>query len=78
MVTFRWRVPNTGSRAECWLGVGNVQGWGDIYSAHQGAVTERTVGNIPTDGRIIFVRLWTFLDGNRMAPRDYTFLAARK
>jgi hypothetical protein len=73
--TFRWNpVPQA---TNYWLDVGNNLGRGDIYGAYQGAATERTVGNLPQDGRMIYVRLWTFINDSRLQPVDYTYHAAR-
>lgn len=69
-VTFTWSA-GTGA-TNYWLDVGNTPGSGDI-SGGATTGTSRTVGNIPRDGRTIYVRLWTFINGAWQAPFDYTF-----
>ena len=72
--TFRWTpVPQA---TNYWLDVGNSLAQGDIYAGYQGVATEQTVGNLPQDGRMIYVRLWTFINDNRLQPVDYTYHAA--
>jgi hypothetical protein len=58
-----------------WLDVGNSLGQGDLYAAGQGTNTSRTVYGLPTDGRTLYVRLWTFVKGRRQQPMDYTYKA---
>jgi hypothetical protein len=50
-------------------------GAGDIYSASQGTNLTVTVNIIPTEGRIIYVRLSSAILGNQVA-NDYAYLAA--
>jgi len=69
-VTFTWAA-GTGA-TNYWLDVGNSAGSGDISGAATTG-TSRTVGNIPRDGRTIYVRLWTFINGAWQTPIDYTF-----
>jgi len=72
-VTFSW---TTGSGvSQYWLYVGNSVGAGDIYSASQGTATSGTVSGLPTDGRALFVRLWSFI-GGAWQFRDYTYTAS--
>jgi hypothetical protein len=69
-VTFVWSA-GTGA-TNYWLDVGNFTGSGDISGAATTA-TSRTVANIPRDGRTIYVRLWTFINGAWQTPIDYTY-----
>jgi hypothetical protein len=71
-VTFTWTA--FGAADAYWLDVGNAAGQGDI-SAGQTAATSRTVSGIPTDGRVIYVRLWTRVSGVWQIPADYTYQA---
>jgi hypothetical protein len=54
--TFCWSL--VGVPADYWLDVGTSQGVGDI-SAGLVTGTCKTVNNIPTGGKTIWVRLWT-------------------
>lgn len=59
--TFTW---NTGTGvSQYWLDIGSAQGGTDIYSVNQGTNLSRTVSVLPTDGRLIFVRLWSLISG---------------
>jgi len=71
-VNFGW---NTGSGvSEYYLYVGNSAGGSDIYNASQGTSLSRTVTGIPTDGRTIYVRLWSNLSSG-WQYNDYTYTA---
>jgi len=73
-VSFAWTAV-TGAAAY-WLDVGTTQGKGDIYAGNVGLVTALTVTGIPTDGSVIYVRLWTLM-GNVWSYNDYTYTALR-
>jgi len=69
---FTW---NTGSGvSDYFLYVGSSVGANDIYGADQGTALSRTVTGIPSDGRIIYVRLWSYLGGG-WQYNDYTYTA---
>jgi serine protease len=71
-VAFTW---STGSGvSQYWLYVGNSAGANDIYAADQGTSLSRTVSGIPTDGRTIYVRLWSSLSSGWQYA-DYTYKA---
>ena len=71
-VTFTW---NAGSGvSDYFLYVGNSAGANDIYGADEGTALSRTVTGIPTDGRSIYVRLWSYLSG-AWQYNDYTYTA---
>ncbi len=72
--TFAWNAGN--GAQDYFLYVGNTAGANDIYGADQGLSLSRTVSGIPTDGRTIFVRIWTMLNGGWQFT-DYTFFASR-
>jgi hypothetical protein len=57
------------------LSLGSSAGASDIYSASQGASTSVTVNNIPTDGRTVYVRLTSTINGSPQT-NDYTYTAA--
>jgi uncharacterized protein YkwD len=73
-VTFRWTDP---TRAESyWLQVGYSVGGGAIYSRQfDGSVNMAYVTGLPTDGRNIYVRLFTYVDG-AWVFKDYVYKAA--
>src|SRR5579871_6290633 len=60
-VTFTWTAGTNIS--QYYLYVGSVAGGNDIYGQSQALNTSVTVNNIPTDGRAIFVRLWSLVTG---------------
>ena len=71
-VTFTW---NAGSGvSDYFLYVGKSAGANDIYAGDQGTALSRTVAGIPTDGRTIYVRLWSSLSGG-WQYNDYTYTA---
>jgi hypothetical protein len=70
--TFQW---NAGSGAtNYWLMVAPFLGGNTIYSQDQGTLTSVSVTGIPTDGRLIYVRLWSYIDG-QWVSNDYTYRA---
>jgi uncharacterized protein YkwD len=72
-VTFAW---SAGSGAqEYFLYVGTSRGRNNLYAASLGMNRQTTVYNLPTDGRTLYVRLWTLLPGG-WAYTDYTYRAA--
>jgi len=71
-VTFAWTSSSAASGY--WLFIGSSLGGADIYNQDQGLNLSKTVNGIPTDGRIIYVRLWTFIGG--WLFNDYTYRAA--
>ncbi len=74
-VTFTWtRSPRA---TQYWLDVGNHFGQGDIYGGWQDLNTSRTISNLPTDGRTIYVRLWTMIGEEKLQPFDYSYRAAK-
>ena len=61
-VTFAWQ----GSEAsQYYLYVGSTPGTANLYNSGQmaGSVLARAVNGLPTDGRIIYVRLWSHVGG---------------
>ncbi|MBA3976446.1 MAG: hypothetical protein C0504_19740 [Candidatus Solibacter sp.] len=70
--TFAWNVGTGVSRF--WLFVGNWLGGDTLYSADQGTNLTATVPGLPTDGRKIYVRLWSLIDGT-WESRDFEFRA---
>ena len=55
-----WRLQS----AAVWLYVGNTIGGNEMLSANEGTVLSTTISGIPTDGRTIYTRLWTYAGGN--------------
>ena len=70
--TFAWT--NVGAAAY-WLYVGNSAGANDLYNQSQGTNTSGTDTGLPTDGRTLHVRLWTWL-GSSWGSNDYQYKAA--
>ena len=70
--TFVWT--NVGA-AQYYLYVGTTSGGKDLYAQSQGTNTSVTVSGLPTDGRTLYVRLWT-LQGTTWSSNDYSYIAA--
>lgn len=59
--TFTW---TPGVRVErFWLFAGTSLGNNNIYGGDQGTNTSATVSNLPVNGQVIYVRLWSYIDG---------------
>jgi hypothetical protein len=76
-VTFTW---SAGSATAYLLAVGDNRvsepGGSNIFSSGQTAGKSITVRNIPTDGRNIYVRLWSLVGGTWYnPPQDYIYTA---
>ena len=59
-----------------WLYIGSSPGQYDIYNAGQGLTTEETVTNLPTDGRSLYVRLWSLLNSGMWDYHDVQYRTA--
>jgi hypothetical protein len=70
-VTFTW---SAGSATAYGLVVGSTAGGTDIYYSTQLKVRSVTVNNIPTDGRTIYVRLYSQVN-NSWVFNSYTYKA---
>jgi len=71
-VTFQW---NTVSNAtNYWLMVGTYLGGNNLFGEDQGTLSSATVSGLPTDGRTLYVRLWSYIDSNWVS-NDYTYKA---
>jgi hypothetical protein len=57
-----------------WLMIGNWQGGDGIFSQTMGTLTAFPVSGLPTDGRSVYVRLWTFSNSGWQSA-DYTYRA---
>ena len=73
--TFTWTTGTGVSRYH--LYVGSAVGGSDIYDAAQGTSTSTTISNIPTDGRRIYVRLYSEINGT-WSFVDYSYVAANQ
>lgn len=71
-VTFYWDAGVGVS--EYYLYVGNSLGAYDIYAATQGLGRSRTLSNLPTDGRWLYVRLWSRIN-DIWQYNDYSYRA---
>ena len=72
-VTFAW---NAGSGvSQYWFYVGTSAGGNDLYGQSQGTNRSATVSGLPTDGRNLYVRLWSLISGTWQF-NDYTYTAA--
>jgi len=58
-----------------WLYVGTTPGNNDLYSQPPGLNLTGTVTGLPTDGRQLYVRLWSLI-GGVWQFNDYTYTAA--
>src|SRR3989338_7181591 len=77
ITSFAW---STGSGVtEYWLGVGtsfnsiSTEPWGDIYAKSTNLDTRVKVSGIPTNGALIYVRLWSKINGSWVS-NDYTYI----
>jgi hypothetical protein len=70
-VTFQWTA---GSATAYGLTVGSSAGGVDIYVSSVLHTTSQTVTNIPTDGRTIYVRLYSQVNGSWVF-NSYTYQA---
>jgi len=71
-VTFQW---TGGSGAtDYWLYVGNTPQSNDVASVGAGATLSATVSGLPRDGRTLYVRLWSQINGTWEAT-DYSYVA---
>ena len=69
---FSWSAGSRVSRYILW--VGSAQGGKDIYEGDQGRTLSATVTGLPTDGRTVYVRLWSYID-DIWHYNDYTYKA---
>lgn len=73
-VSFQWSAGSGVS--QYWLYVSNsAPGASDIYSGTQGSNTSKTLTGLPTDGSIIYVRLWSQIGGS-WEFQDYSYQCA--
>jgi hypothetical protein len=71
-VAFEWTGGTGVSHYYLWIG--NAQGTSDIASQDRGTNLTGTVLGLPTDGRALYVRLWSLV-GPAWQPHDYTYTA---
>jgi hypothetical protein len=72
-VTFTWSPGRLVTTRR--LAIGSFYGAGDYYDADQGTALSRTVTNLPTDGRTLYVRLTQIVNGS-LHLSDYSYIAA--
>jgi hypothetical protein len=73
-VKFTWNA-GTGV-SEYWVYVGTTKGGATLYNKQMGTSLSATVSGLPRDGRTIYLRLWSRIDG-AWQYKDYSFRAAR-
>ncbi len=71
-VTFQW---NAGSGTQYGLWVADSFGVNNLASPPASTLTSVTVTGLPTDGRMLYVRLWSLIGGSWQSI-DYTYTAA--
>ncbi len=71
-VTFQWNPGD--SATQYWLMIGTWLGGDTLYSADQGLLTSAPVSGLPTDGRTVYVRLWSYVNGQWIS-NDYQYKA---
>src|SRR5262249_59167719 len=59
--TFGWTAGS--GVTQYWLYVGTTQAAFDLYNQSTGTDLSATVNHLPTDGRLIYVRLWSLIAG---------------
>ena len=57
------------------LNIGSQPGASDIYGQNQGRNTSVTVSGLPTDGRALYVRLYSLIEGNSLY-KDYSYVSS--
>ncbi len=72
--TFAWTA-GTGY-SQYWLSVGTTQGGTDLYNSSTGTNLSVSVSNLPTNGSIVYVRLW-FLSGTTWLYNDLMYYATK-
>jgi trimeric autotransporter adhesin len=72
-VTFTWTA-GTGV-SQYWLHIGTAAGGNNIHNLDQGTGTSVMVPGLPTDGSMLYVRLWSLIGGG-WGYRDYTYAAS--
>jgi hypothetical protein len=72
--TFGWSA-STGA-SQYWLSVGSSVDGTDFYNQSTGTNLSAAVSNLPTDGRILYVRLW-YLSGSTWLSNDFVYYAAK-
>ncbi len=70
-VTFQWTAGSGAS--QYWLFVGTTKGGRDIHNEFEGTSLAATVGNLPTNGGAVYVRLWSRVEGS-WEYVDYTYM----
>jgi hypothetical protein len=73
-VEFVWTDTGAGQYA---LDIGSRPGGTDIFSENLGRVTQVIIPHLPTDGRTLFVRLWT-VRGDQWSYTDHVYTAAQR
>ena len=74
-VKFEWSAGN--GALQYWLDISNISGKSDIYWKDQGTARSVIVSGLPTDGRLLYIRLWTRLGPKTTdwISKDYVYTA---
>jgi hypothetical protein len=70
---FAWTAATGAS--QYWLSIGSSAGGLDLYNQSAGTNLSTSVSELPTDGRILYIRLW-FLSGTTWISNDFVYYAA--
>ncbi len=70
--TFTW---NDSSASAYWLWIGTTAGDYDVYSANLGTDTSVVISDLPGNGKTLYARLWTYVDGVWIYSTDQTYTA---
>jgi hypothetical protein len=70
-VTFEWTAGTRVSEVVLYVGTGGVGSY-DIYYGSEGTSISRTLSGLPTDGTLLNVRLWSYIEGGWQFL-DYTY-----
>jgi hypothetical protein len=71
---FGWSA--SAGASQYWLYVSSSPGGYELYNQSTGTNLSAAVNNLPTDGRILYVRLW-FLSGSTWLSNDFMYYATK-
>ena len=74
-VAFSWTAGTNASGYALWAGTTGIGSY-DILQGGFSTATSLTVGNLPVNGKTVYVRLWTMVNGVKIY-NDYTYKATQ-